>query len=447
MKAKLVSGVIYPEFESPDDGTDWDDYALKYGDKKAGETLRTKLKEALLSEQRMKYEQKARELGILSSESFSEFVRPSCKNSWLIDEWLPSEGIVMMFAPSGSGKGFVALDMAFAVACEDIDEWQGQKILKHGPVIYFAGEGQLGMKKRCAGLAAARGILPDRVNMYIVKDTLSLDDENPLAGVEKAIANIGLLTPEVVLIIFNTTNCFMCGDENKTIDATKYIHACKLIIAEFQCTVETIHHTGQDSDKQNRARGSSVFKAAMDIEYRVSKDGMRINLEMTKSKDTALAGMKSFRLEKVTAPGYFTSSGESDTTCILEDAFDIGNDSLSAPEEKPKADNFSLRTFSEAAKQYGQIVQNTDGKECISVRVEDWRNVYYELSEAKTTDTKRTQFNRARKRLTEKTQMLVIQEADGEEYCILTPNGNAYELGIMVHIRNREEAKHSGETL
>ena len=117
-----------------------------------------------------------------------------------------------MFAPSGSGKSFAAIDIAFAIACEDIKLWKGQLIPKHGHVVYFAGEGERGMKKRCAALCNELKIDPARVKLHIISKTVSIDDPNPKAGILRAIANIGRLTIDPVLVIFDTTNRYMCGD-------------------------------------------------------------------------------------------------------------------------------------------------------------------------------------------------------------------------------------------
>lgn len=436
VKRRLADGLIYPEFSHPEDGTDWDDYAQLRGDKEASALLMEKISEILQAERRERYERQAEELGILYSEPFKEFVKPKAGSSWLIDSWIPSEGTTMLFAPSGSGKSFVMLDMAFAVACPDVPDWQGQRILRHGPVIYFAGEGQRGMRKRCAGLTSAKGVDPGRVDMHIISDTLFLDDRDVKYGMERARANIGRLSPDAVMAILDTTNCYMSGDENKTADATFYLNACKAIMSEFGCVVIIVNHTGLSQESQSRARGSSAFKAAVDVEMRCTKDGGIITLEMTKSKDTEIPPAKKFRLEQVEVPCYYDAYGRPETTCILSDAFDLPDDSdaLKPPSE---AEEFARQTYSEAAKRYGDLLQAEDGREYVTVSLEDWRKVCYELSGTDSPSTKRQKFSRVRKRLTETVGILSKDERDGAEYYSLKACGDAYELGIITHIHNR----------
>ena len=444
--AGLAAGVITPPFKNGDSGTDWDNYAQEYGGSQAYIYLKSGITDALNAYRRERYAKEAEELGELRSEMFSQFVLPKPGVNCLIDGWIPAEGTVMLFAPSASGKSFVMLDMAFSIACEEISEWQGQKVLKHGTVVYFAGEGQRGMRKRCAGLAAARGIAPEHVKMYIVSDVFSLDDEDPRAGIKRAIANIGKLASDVVLVIFDTTNCFMSGDESKTSDATRYLRSCQMIGKEFGCTVNIVNHTGLSMNSQDRSRGSTAFRDEMDVEIKCSRDKAVIKLEMTKAKDMEQAAPKKFRLKQVEVAGYIDANGSLETTCILEDAFDIQEDTLPS-DTQPKgkkmsdAEEFARRTYLEAAKRYGEIQQDVDGRDYVRVQTEDWRKVCFELSSADNDGAKRVKFYRVKERLYEKLQILFKEELCGTEYYSLKPAGDAYELEILTHLRNQKQAE------
>lgn len=440
--AGLVAGVITPPFKEGETGSDWDDYAQEYGSSQAYIYLKAGITDALDANRRERYAKEAQELGILRCEKFSDFVIPKPGVNCLIDGWIPSEGTLMLFAPSASGKSFVMLDMAFSIACEELTNWQGHKVLKHGTVVYFAGEGQRGMRKRCAGLAATRGIAPGRVKMYIVSDVLSLDDEDPRAGIRRAIANIGMLASDVVLVIFDTTNCFMSGDESKTSDATRYLRSCQLIGKEFGCTVNIVNHTGLSVNSQDRSRGSTAFRDEMDVELKCSRKNGLITLEMTKAKDMELAKPKTFDLKQIEVPGYIGPDGRLETTCVLSDAYDLLEDELS--EVKPpkeakqnEAEKFARQTYMEAAKRYGEIQQDADGRDYVRVPLEDWRNVCYELSGSASNNSKRVKFTRVKERLCETLGILFEEELLGKKYYSLKPAGDAYELEILTHLRNK----------
>ena len=455
MNLKLAVGIAAPEFTDAEAGnSDWNDYALIHGDAAAGNSLTDKIHRVLFSERIEKYRVQAQEFGLVKKESFKEFIMPPKDPDFLIDGWLPGRGLVMLFAPTGSGKGFLTLDMALSIACEDIHEWKGHKVLKHGHVIYFAGEGQRGMRKRCAGLCHELNLDPSRVKMDIISDAFPIDDSDPRAGVKRAIANIGNIDINQVLAIFDTTNRYMIGDENKTVDANAYIRACQMIIDEFNCTVMTIHHTGLSPDAQKRARGSSVFKGALDVELFLSRENSVLTIEMTKAKDFEEASPMKLVMHKVEVPDYFRSDGTPDTTCVLLTPDESIEANLLPPQETPAAEKLTekeelaKRSYSDAAREHGRIIYDKEqDKEIAAVSLEDWRQVYYGLSGEKKSGTKRQNFNRAIKIMLEKLQLLYEQELDGEEYYCLKPTGHAYEMGILLHLRRKQDGQVDSESV
>ena len=238
----------------------------------------------------------------------------------------------------------------------------------------------------------------------------------------------------------------MSGDESKTPDATRYLRCCQMIGKEFGCTVNIVNHTGLSVNAQDRSRGSTAFRDEMDVEMKCTRDRALVTLEMTKAKDMETAKPKKFKLKQVNVAGYVDAEGRQETTCVLEDALDIQEDTLSSelpPKEKPmsEAESFARRTYSEAAKRYGELQQDADGRDYVRVNIEDWRKVCYELSSAENNGAKRAKFNRVRERLYEKLQILGREEASGAEYYSLKPTGDAYELEILTHLRNKSQAE------
>jgi hypothetical protein len=78
------------------------------------------------------------------------------------------------------------------------------------------------------------------------------------------------------------------GDENSTQDMNRWIaNVDRFIREEFRCAVMIVHHTGHSEN--NRGRGSSVLPAALDAEYKVTREGegqeFTIDLQQTLIKD------------------------------------------------------------------------------------------------------------------------------------------------------------------
>jgi hypothetical protein len=88
---------------------------------------------------------------------------------------------------------------------------------------------------------------------------------------------------------------------------------------EFDCSVLLVHHTGVSEDSQHRARGSSSWKGALDIEISVipPKDGHAGQIIQRKSKDAEQADDIFFELESVTIPKWFDEDGEPVTSAVF----------------------------------------------------------------------------------------------------------------------------------
>lgn len=92
---------------------------------------------------------------------------------------------------------------------------------------------------------------------------------------------------KVELIIFDTlARCFGGSDENDARDMGAFIEGCDVIKRETGATVLVVHHSGKDEAKG--ARGSSAFRAALDAEFNIKREGeaKALVLTCTKMKDS-----------------------------------------------------------------------------------------------------------------------------------------------------------------
>jgi len=437
-------GVIYPDFADDDDGTDWNDYYQKHGEDETRDVMREKYAAIPIINKQNKYKAMAKQYGTMAAENFESFCTPLKGENFLIQNWLPNKSLVMLFAPSGSGKGFVAIDMAAAIACKKIETWHGQKITKHGPVVYLAGEGQDGMRKRCAGISDYKGIQRTDIEIAIIKEAIEIDNKDKGLGIWKTIANIGINYPNPVLVILDTLNCYMGGDENKTVDATAFVKAGKEIMQEFDCAVMIIHHTGQSSDNKGRVRGSSVFKAAMDMELKVEQTGMALTLTMTKSKDTELQKPLVFEMIQIPVEGFINEKTKyQETTCVIELQAECSNGiTQNEPQQKKQktteSELFAKETYSKAACEFGTIIHDIEtGADIVAVISEDWRKTFMIKSKSQKDNVKRALYSKARKILLDK-NFLFERTIDKQNYDCLTPSDDVYEKTIRINILQRE---------
>jgi hypothetical protein len=183
---------------------------------------------------------------------------------YVVDGLIPLDGDVIIYAPWGFLKSFVALDIAFAIAT-------GLKALglfavpEAGPVIYFAAEGHRSMvKKRATAWEIAHGYEPYGVadNIYFVDDAPTTTNDNLI---EQDIIEIeGLLEGrKSKVFIIDTMNRALNGqDEDKAHVAAKYLNTAKTMRKRIGGTSLTIAHTGKDMERG--IRGSSAWGAGFD---------------------------------------------------------------------------------------------------------------------------------------------------------------------------------------
>ena len=224
--------------------------------------------------------------------------------AWLIKRWLQERALMMLHGPSGVGKTFILMDMCLRMATGK-DDWNGFKV-KPGMVVYLAGEGHYGLRGRIAAWKHQHGA--KRINMWVSRHGCDL---NTAVGFQKAADAIRALSDPPAIIVVDTLHRFLAGDENSASDAKTMIDACDRLKHEFACSVMLVHHTGVSDEAQHRARGSSAWRGALDIEISVTggKDGP-IKIEPRKVKDGEEPDPIYCDLESVTIPGWLDEDGE-----------------------------------------------------------------------------------------------------------------------------------------
>jgi hypothetical protein len=219
---------------------------------------------------------------------------------------------MMVHGPSGGGKTFVVLDMCLRLAA-GMAEWMGKKV-RPADVVYLAGEGHHGLRGRIAGWKYHHK--QKSLAMWLSRAGVDL---NTPEGYAKALQQIRKLPRKPRLIIVDTLHRFLAGDENSAQDAKTMLDACAGLMREFDCSVLLVHHTGVSEEAQHRARGSSAWRGALDIEISVvpAKDGQPIQIVQRKSKDAELAQPIYASLQQVTIPGWVDEDGEPVTSAVI----------------------------------------------------------------------------------------------------------------------------------
>lgn len=244
--------------------------------------------------------------------SVDEFSAQPAPISWLVKRWLQSQALIMVHGPSGGGKTFVVLDWCLRMAA-GIDNWCGQKV-KPGNVVYLAGEGHHGLRGRIAAWKHHNSA--NKLAMWLSKDGCDL---NTPAGYLQVVEQIRLIKEKPEVIVVDTLHRFLSGDENSAQDAKTMLDACGNLMQEFNCSVILVHHTGISEEAQHRARGSSAWRGALDIEISVvpGKKDVPMQLIQRKSKDAEMAATVYLELQTITIPGWYDEDNQPVTSAVV----------------------------------------------------------------------------------------------------------------------------------
>lgn len=232
--------------------------------------------------------------------------------SWLIKHWVQTDALIMVHGPSGGGKTFVVLDWCMRIA-SNMSEWCG-KAVKDGSIVYLAGEGHHGLKSRIA--AWKHHHKSSKLNMYLSRSGCDL---NTPAGYQQVVDHIRMLPEKPSMIVVDTLHRFLLGDENSSQDAKTMLDACGALMQEFRCSVLLVHHTGVSDEAQHRARGSSAWRGALDIEVSIvpGSEDKPMQIVQRKSKDAEIALPIFVELQSIAIPGWIDEDGEAVTSAVI----------------------------------------------------------------------------------------------------------------------------------
>jgi putative DNA primase/helicase len=218
---------------------------------------------------------------LVTSPSIKELVPPL----WRIRNILPTTGLASIYGPSTSGKSFLALDMAAAIASGQ--SWFGQRV-RPAPVVYVALEGEAGFRLRiCAWETAHDCSMPDQL-FFLILQPFKLTDPIDVAE----LANV---CPQGSVIIIDTLNrSAPTANENESHDMGLILESSKRLQHLTNSLVILIHHTGKDESRG--MRGHSSLIAAMDAAIEVSRLNEQREWTVAKSKDGQDGASFGFRL-------------------------------------------------------------------------------------------------------------------------------------------------------
>jgi hypothetical protein len=296
-------------------------------------------------------------------EPASGYLDQSAPARWLVKSWVPESGLSMIYGDSGTGKSFLAIDLACCIATGRA--WHGHKVSGGGKsVVYLAGEGNFGLRARVKAWHEANG-RPDGLQRLLISNRAIDLDSGPQAAADvlRAIKAIVDESTGVAWILLDTLNAHMGGDENSAKDARAILSAGSVVGRAYECAVTFVHHTGLAASQ--RARGSSAFRAAMDYAILLTADDGEINLSVTKAKDSEPPQPLACRLQRVALAGWQDEDGEEVSGAVFM-VDGVCEPKVKSTKPKPPSKHAKNLTLLEQAWRAGGCALGADGRAIVS---------------------------------------------------------------------------------
>lgn len=225
-----------------------------------------------------------------------EFVRVGdleyAEPDWIVDGIIEASSLALIFGDPGSGKSFIAIDLAACVATGT--QFHGRDVAS-GAVFYIAGEGHSGLRRRFTAWEQGKSLSLNEAPLFTSRGAANFLDAESASRVADAVASLASECPPRLIIVDTLARNFGDGDENSTKDMNAFVAAMDDLRRAYpDATVLIVHHSGH-GDK-SRARGAMALKGALDAEYQVTMRGDMVSLASSKMKEAAKPAQISFNL-------------------------------------------------------------------------------------------------------------------------------------------------------
>ncbi|EOV0286486.1 helicase RepA family protein [Salmonella enterica] len=220
------------------------------------------------------------------------------ETDYTIKSYLPANSLCSIYGPSGSYKSFLAVSWSCHVAADL--KWSGRRVTG-GTVLYVVGEGGIGVTRRIRAWEYMYNDGQHLKNLYRVDRAIfpvrPEEVKEMIIAAKQVEAETG--QPVRLIVIDTLARCFGGNDENDARDMGAFIEGCDTIRRETGATLLVVHHSGKDEGKG--ARGSSAFRAALDTEFNVRREGEggAFILTCTKMKDAEETRQCAYDLKQI----------------------------------------------------------------------------------------------------------------------------------------------------
>lgn len=310
---------------------------------------------------------------------------PGAEHMWLVQLWLACGEVSVVAGASRSGKSFFALEIALCVA--EARPVFGLNV-RHGTVVYQAGEGAIGVKKRLRAWRQHHARTWTRETPFVLLQRpidIYHSYEEVESLIEEILAHAKTFTDPLRLVVIDTLATATPGaDENSGKDMSIVLKNVARISEKCACHVMLVHHLNAAGGK---VRGHTSVYANVGQVVLVERDeetGIR-TVKLDKQKDDEDGRSMKFELMKVTMG--VDEDGTEITSCVC---LPVGEKEAVRREEEMKGFRLTkpqevfMKAFFETERRYGVPVPREVSFVPDNVRSlagwEDVKRLYGEMS-------------------------------------------------------------------
>ena len=213
------------------------------------------------------------------------------ERSFFLDPVIPEEGLVMVYAPRGTGKTHVGMSLAMAIADggEVFGKWYAPRPRK---VLYLDGEMPLGLMRKRADKYVDCGYVTERVRENLKLFTPGTQKENnfhiPNLARKEDRDSLEEYIEEADVIFIDSISTLAKTRDSNSEDEWREIQDWLVCLRNRKKSVVLMHHT----NRQGGSRGTlaredvldNVISLSRPIDYQEAQ-GARFVVEFTKARD------------------------------------------------------------------------------------------------------------------------------------------------------------------
>lgn len=336
-------------------------------------------------------------------ETGEEYCSKGEKLDWTLKGLMIKRGIGQIFGPSGSGKSFLALDMALCIAGgrnprDGRPFWYGHRI-KPCPVAYFVLEGQMGFALRIQAMIEEYKLTPLPAILRFIRQPLNMAELTEVEAFARE-------CPHGALVIIDT-QALVTADLDENTGLGVLIKNMQYLSEKIDGFILTIHHSGysKNGQKKQRARGDSKQIAAWDLSISVSGETATKVWLANKVKDGESGEQHAFRLQQIHLG--FDGDGDPVTSCVAVPLGDVVDAEKTTSDESDQMGVSPVDRLSNNDRfAYDVLLSlleanypNTALIEPVSIATQEWSKALQGAQPGEKANTIRQRYSRAKNRL------------------------------------------------